>query len=146
MQVNGKKTQVLHARNPQRPRSTFEFRCGEAASYYTETYKYLRYVLHEHLSETKNVKVLTAAASRSFGRKHSIFKSIGNIGIKTYETLYESYADPIINYASGVWEFHHYNAPRVLQNRIMRFHLGVHKFAPVAATKWTGWSAGKKGG
>ena len=36
--------------------------------------KYLMYVLHEHLSETKHVEVLTAAASRSFGRIHSIFK------------------------------------------------------------------------
>ena len=57
------------------------------------------------------------------------------MGIKTYETLYESYVDPIMNYASGVWGFRHYDAPRVLQNRIMRFYLGVHKFAPVAATK-----------
>ena len=135
IQVNAKKTQVLHARNPQRPRSTFEFRCGEAALDYAGTYKYLGYVLHEHLSETKNVEVLTAAASRSFGRIHSIFKSIGNMGIKTYETLYESYVDPIMNYASGVWGFRHNDAPRVLQNRIMRFYLGVHKFAPVAATK-----------
>ena len=71
------KTQVLHARNPQRPRSTFEFRCGEAALDYAETYRYLGHVLHEHISETKNVEVLTAAASLSFGRIHSIFKSIG---------------------------------------------------------------------
>ena len=45
------------------------------------------------------------------------------MGIKTYETLYESYVDPIMNYASGVWGFRHYDAPRVLQNRIMRFYL-----------------------
>ena len=57
------------------------------------------------------------------------------MGIQTYETLYESYVDPIMNYASGVWGFRHYDAPRVLQNRIMRFYLGVHKFAPVVATK-----------
>ena len=52
MQVNAKKKQVLHARNPQRPRSTFEFRCGETALDYAETYKYLGYVLHEHLSDS----------------------------------------------------------------------------------------------
>ena len=40
-----------------------------------------------------------------------------------------------MNHASGVLGFRHYDAPRVLQNRIMRFYLGVHKFAPVAATK-----------
>lgn len=57
------------------------------------------------------------------------------MGIKTYEALYESYVDPIMNYASGVWGFRHFDAPRVLQNRIMRFYMGVHKFAPVAAMK-----------
>ena len=57
------------------------------------------------------------------------------MGIKSYETLYESYIDPFMNYASGVWGNGNFEAPRVLQNRIMRFYLGVHKYAPVAATK-----------
>ena len=66
---------------------------------------------------------------------HSIFKKVGNLGSKTYETLYDSYVDPIMHYASGVWGFKDFPPPRVLQNRIMRFFLGVHRFAPVAATK-----------
>ena len=70
---------------------------------------------------------------RSFGRIHSIFKKMGKMGIKSHETLYESYVDPIINYASGVWGFDYFN--QVLQNRVMRFFLGIHKFAPNAATK-----------
>ena len=57
------------------------------------------------------------------------------MGIKSYETLYESYVDPIINYASGVWGFDYFNPPQVLQNRVMRFFLGIHKYAPNAATK-----------
>ena len=57
------------------------------------------------------------------------------MGIKSYETLYESYVDPILNYASAVWGFRDFDAPRTLQNRIMRFFLGVHKFAPVSATR-----------
>ena len=83
----------------------------------------------------KMLKLLTAAPSRSFGRVHTIFKSLGNMGIKSYETLYESYIDPIMNYASGVWGYGNFEAPRVLQNRIMPFYFDVHKYAPVAATK-----------
>ena len=135
MKININKTQILHVRNPQRPRSTFSFNCGDSPLAYTDTYKYLGFIMHEHLNNTKHVKTLTAAASRSFGRIYSIFKSMGNLGINTYETLYSSYVESIMNYASGVWGFRHYDAPQVLQNRIMRFYLGVHKFAPVASTK-----------
>ena len=102
MQINISKTQVMHVRNHQRPRSEFQFHIGEAPISYTDSYKYLGYILHEHLIESKHVETLTSAASRSFGRVHSIFKSLGSLGIKTYETLYESYVDPIMNYVSGV--------------------------------------------
>ena len=135
MQINVKKTQIVHVRNPQRPRSSFGFNCSGSPLSYTDTYKYLGYILHEHLCNISNVTTLTAAASRSFGRIYSIFKSVGNLGINTYETLYSSYVKPIMNYASGVWGFRHFDKPQVLQNRIMRFYLGVHKFAPVASTK-----------
>ena len=124
MEINSKKTQILHVRNYQIPRSTYQFSCGDWLLNYTDTYKYLGYMIHEHLCETKNVEIMTACASRSFGRIHSIFKKMGNMGIKSYETLYKSYVDPIINYASGVWGFDYFNPPQVLQNRVMRFFLG----------------------
>ena len=130
-----KKTQILHVRNPQRPRSSFSFNCSGSPLSYTDKYKYLGFILHEHLSNIHTVDTLTAAASRSFGRIYSIFKSVGNLGINTYETLYSSYVQSIMNYSSGVWGFKQYDSPQVLQNRIMRFFLGIHKFAPVAATK-----------
>ena len=34
-----------------------------------------------------------------------------------------------------VWGFDYFNPPQVLQNRVMRLFLGIHKFAPNAATK-----------
>ena len=135
MQINTQKTQILHVRNPQRPRSTYQFNCGGTPLAYTDSYKYLGFILHEHLINEKNVNTLSAAASRSFGRIHSIFKSVGNLGINTYQTLYSSYVESIMNYASGVWGFRHYDKSQVLQNRIMRFYLGVHRFAPIPATR-----------
>ena len=135
MEINSKKTQILHVGNYQRPRSINQFSRGESLLNYTDTYRYLRYMIHEHWCETKNVETMTACASRSFGRIQGIFKKMGNMGIKSYETLYESYVDPIINYAAGVWGFDYFNPPQVLQNRIMQFVLGSHKFAPNAATK-----------
>ena len=135
MAINTNKTQILHVRNRQRPRSDFKFNCLGSEIKYTESYKYLGYTINEHLHNENNMVTLTSAASRSFGRVHSIFKNIGNMGIKTYETMCHSYVYPIMNYASGVWGYENATRPQVLQNRIARFFLGIHRFAPVAATK-----------
>ncbi len=41
----------------------------------------------------------------------------------------------VANYAAGVWGFKCFPAPQVLLNRMTRFFLGVHRFAPLPATK-----------
>ena len=58
MEINSKKTQILHVCNYQSPRSTYQFSCGESLLNYTDTYKYLGYMIHEHLCETKNVQII----------------------------------------------------------------------------------------
>ncbi len=62
-----------------------------------------------------------------------MFKKLHNMGIRTYETLYTSYVVPIMNYGAGVRGFADQNKPQILQNRIIRYFLGVHKFAPLPA-------------
>ena len=65
-----------------------------------------------------------------------MFKTIKkNMGYKTYETLYNSYVDPILNYSAGVWGFDNFNGPQILQNQVLRFFLGVHKFAPLPSVR-----------
>ena len=81
----------------------------------------------------KTVESLTSAAGRSYGRIIGLFTKLGDIGYNSYCTLYETYVLPVANYAAGVWGFKDYSAPRVLQNSINRFYLGVHRFAPNAA-------------
>ena len=135
MKINASKTQIVHVRNHQRPRSSFVFKCGDATLSYAEYYKYLGYTIHEFLTNDENVNVLSNAASRSAGRIINIFRKLKNLGIKTYESLYKSYVLPIMNYGSAVWGFAQYSKPQILQNRLSRFYLGVHRFAPVASTK-----------
>ena len=90
--------------------------------------------MNEFGNEKKTVEALTAAAGRSFGRIVGLFKQLGDLGYTTYCRLYESYVLSVACYGAGVWGFRPFPAPRVLQNRINRFYLGVHRFAPVAAT------------
>ena len=64
-----------------------------------------------------------------------------NLGIRSYETLYDSYILPIINYGAGVWGFAEQSQPQVLQNRIKRCFMGVNRFAPNAALNLEfGWN------
>ena len=134
MQINAKKTQIMHIRNYQRTRSKHNFTCCGKPLTYAENYKYLGYILNEHLSDKPMVNAVTGAASRSFGRVVNLFKALKNLCHRSYETLYESYVNPILSYASAIWGFAEHNDPQILQNRIQRYFLGVHTFAPVSAT------------
>ncbi len=115
-------------------RSTHPLYCCDQRLEYTNNYKYLGYIINECLSEDKCVEALTSAVSRSFGRIVNMFKSLKNMGIKTYETLFGSYVQPIMNYAAGVWGFGEQTQAQVLQNRVQHYYLGVNCFSPVAAT------------
>ncbi len=72
-------------------------------------YKYLGCWIKEFGNNKKTVEALTSATGRSYGRI-------------------------VANYAAGVWGFKVYSAPRVLQRRVNRFYLGVHRYAANAAT------------
>jgi hypothetical protein len=39
---------------------------------------------------------------------------------------------PVANYASEIWGYTDFQCCRNIQNRAMRYYLGVHKFAPIA--------------
>ena len=97
-------------------------------------YKYLGCWVNKFSNDTKTVGALSAATGQSFGRIIDIFRKMGDLGIKTYLTLYNSYVLPVSNYTSTVWGFKDHSAPTVLQNKINRFYLGVHKYSPVCVT------------
>ena len=135
MSVNASKSQVVHVRNHQRPLCDKDlFLCLRELSYVSD-YKYLGCWINEFVNNEKTVEALTLAAGRSFGRIVNIFKRMGDMGYETYDTLCHSYVLPVANYAAGVWGFKCFPAPQVLLNRMTRFFLGVHRFAPLPATK-----------
>ena len=103
MHINAKKSQVVHVRPHQRRRDTTVLHCMGQELKYVDTYKYLGYHVHEHLTHTTTADILTTSARRAFGRVIGIFKKLKNMGYKTYESLYESNILPIANYASAIW-------------------------------------------
>ena len=135
MQTNMEKSQVVHVRNHQRPRCDKDLILDLQEMAYVSEYKYLGCWIDEFLNNERTVTALTAAAGRSFGRIVNIFKHMGDMGYHSYGALYDAYVLPVANYGAAVWGYKDYSSPQVLQNRIQRFFLGVHRFAPLPALR-----------
>ncbi len=134
MLSNIKKSQVVHCRTNRKPRNTTPLYLLGEPMQYVDNYKYLGCWLNEFSNDKKTVEALTAAAGRSYGRIVGLFKKLGDMDYNTFVTLFQSYVLPVANYGAAVWGFKDHQAPRVLQNKISRFYLGTHRFAPVPAT------------
>ena len=66
--------------------------------------------------------------------------SLKQCGFKTYQKLYDTCVLPILDYSSAVWGYKHFQSSDNVQNRAIRYFLGVHRFTPVIAlTGETGW-------
>ena len=73
MKVNIKKSQVVHHRNPRKPRCVNALTLCGSEMEYVENYKYLGCWVNEFGKDDKTVEALTAAAGRSFGRIIDIY-------------------------------------------------------------------------
>lgn len=126
--VNGTKSQIVHFRKKGIKRSTTEFKLGSEKLLYTNSYKYLGVIFDEHLTFENASSVFADSAGRALGSISSKVKSMKNVGYGTFTKLYNSGVKPILNYCSGVWGFQNWKSLQKIQNRAIRFYLGVHKF------------------
>ena len=92
------------------------------------------------MSFTHCTKILSEAAGRALiGIIHK-FKTIKDIGFRTYEKLYTTGVCSINEYASEIWGFKDYDVCNNIQNRAIRYYLGLHRFAPVGGLQGEfGW-------
>ncbi len=132
--MNIKKSQVVHHPNHQRPRCQMPLYLMGGELEYVQDYKYLGCWINKVGNNDKTVQALTTAASRSYGRIVRLFRELGDMGYRSFCSLYNSYVLPVACYGVAVWGFKDYSAPQVLQNKILHFYLGVHRFASVAVT------------
>ena len=62
------------------------------------------------------------------------------MGFKTYSQLYYSCVVPVLDYCSGVWGSKSFDKIDMIQNRAIRYFMGVHRFTPILAiTGDMGW-------
>jgi hypothetical protein len=140
MKVNIDKTKVVHF-HPRRQSvtdSTFMF--GTNQLEVVDRYKYLGLVFDENLDFSVTAEVLAKSAGRALGAIYAKFGKLKDLGYKTYTKLYNTGVAPILDYASAIWGYKSFSKIDTIQNRAIRFYLGVHTFAPnLAINGDMGW-------
>ena len=140
LSVNDVKSKVVHFRKKSHVRSDFEFHIGRNILHYVDQYKYLGVTLSEHLDFSITSSSLADLASRALGAVNSKFKVLKNMGFSSYSKLFDSCVSPILDYCSAVWGFGKHERCDTIQNRALRYFLGVNRFTPIhALTGDTGW-------
>ena len=130
LKVNSNKSQVMHFRPQSITKTTYDFKFGGVSLSVVPHYKYLGVILDEHLQFCTNARTLAAAGGRALGKIYAVHKKLYGLGYSPFTQLFQSYVDPILTYASGVWSAKKFSFPHAIQNRAIRMFLGVHRFAP----------------
>ena len=141
LRINYTKSAVIHFRNKGKNRSNYVFQVGNETIEYTTTYKYLGIVLHENFDFTVTADTLFNSGGRAFGSMISKIHNFKDIGFEAYSKLYNSCVVPVTDYCSGVWGFRNFPKSDMVQNRAIRYYLGVHRFTLILALSGDmGWT------
>ena len=127
-----KKSGIIHFRK-KGPRSDFQFQINSNILQYNTDYKYLGVIFHEKMNFQNNADTLSKAGGRALGGMISKIRPYKEIGISTFEKLFLNCVAPVLDYCSEVWGLQNYHSIEMVQNRALRFYLGVHRFTPLPA-------------
>ena len=138
MQVNSIKSNVVHFRALSCPRTEMTLTCGSEIIRNTDRYIYLGLTLTEHLDY--NITVVAQSASRALGFFIAKYKRIGGMPHNVFLKLFDSLVWSVISYGAAIWGHTSFSCINSIQNRAMRFFLGVGKYTPTAAVSGElGW-------
>ena len=88
MQINYEKSNIDHFRRKLVNRSTRKFKFGSIELSIVNSYKYLGFLLDEHLDFVQGVDVLGSSAGRALSSVIAKCKHLRNLGFTTYTKLY----------------------------------------------------------
>ena len=77
-------------------------------------------------------KLVPQAAGRAIGLVIAKYKTLGGMPFDVYNKLYVALVWPVIAYGAAVWGDISYSCIEAIQNRAMRFYLGVGRYTPSA--------------
>ena len=130
MVCNQSKSNVIHFRQPSKPKTCFNFTCGNFDIDTVTKYKYLGLWFSEHLDLSVMAKALQDSASRALGVLISKYKAIGGMPLPCFRTLYDGMVSPILEYGSAIWGLKEFSCINASHNRVCRVFLGVRRHSP----------------
>ena len=137
MVVNSDKTQIVHFRKRQMPRTEFDFKLGNITLTKVSRYCYLGCTVNEFFGKSTIDDVLAEGATRALGK----YYTNKGLGYETYTKLYNACISPIMNYCSGIWGRQNNDNILKVHNRAIQCFLGVNKYAPIAGFQGDmGWT------
>ena len=139
--INMDKSQIMHFRTKKTQKTKHNFKIGNIPLKVVGDYKYLGILFTEHLDYSKTVELLANSGSRALG---SIIHKISNLkecSFQTFSDLFNSGVNPILEYGSSVWGFKSSSRCQSVQNRAIRYHMGLNRFsANLVLQGDTGWT------
>jgi len=130
----------MHFRKGRTPQTQYDFKVGDNSLEIVDQYKYLGVIFQEKNNFRCNADTLAKAAGRALGSVINKVHGLKACGFRTYEKLYNACVVPVLDYGSSVWGHNHYQSTDNIQNRALRYFLGVCRFAPTLALYGdTGW-------
>ena len=133
MKVNPDKTKVIHFRKQKKKETNYKFQIGEKEIGKVSCYKYLGVLFDQHLTFKNCAASLSESAGRSLSSIISKFPSLTNskIDYNSFTKLYTSCVRPILDYGASIWGFNNEKFGQRIQDRAIRYYLGVHRFTPI---------------
>ena len=133
MSVNHLKSKIVHFRKVRVSITDFLFTFQNKTVDIVQKYKYLGLILEEHLDFKASINELCSKGGRALGACISKFKTLKDVGYITYKKMFDCTVVPIIDYFAGVWGHTKHDDCSKLQNRALRYFLGVGPKTPIPA-------------
>ena len=115
MEVNLSKTEVLHIRKKNKPRSNFIFKLGHQTVKYCEEYKYLGLTINEHLDFKQTTDILAESGGRSLSSVITKMIKNGGFPLNVFKVLFESCVCSVTDYGSEVWGYKEHDSVNKIQ-------------------------------
>ena len=132
----------MHFRPKRVGKTNYNFKIFSQTIRCVSQYKYLGVVFDEHLTFEVAVNALAVAAGRALGALCTKFKSMKEMGFQTFTKLFNTCVTTVMDYGSEVWGGKDFSKPESVQNRAMRFYLGVHRYTCNQAVQGDmGWNS-----
>lgn len=130
LNVNFGKSKMIHFRNQSISRSDCIFKINGENIEYVSSYQYLGLVLNEFLDYNVMAKAVAKSASRALGLLIVKCKTYGGFQHNIFTKLFDTLVWSVINYGSAIWGTKEFSCISAVQNRAMRFYMGVGKYTP----------------